>query len=197
MMPRAAASALVPLFAWQELQAIEELERERAALIARIEGLPRNSHHPSPDRRAARSAPEPPMTRHALLAKIHIARKQLAMDEPDYRAMVRRVAGADSAAALSEAALARIVAEFIRMGWKATANPAAAGRKSAKPHVRKIFALWGDLARRRLLKDGSRAALVAFVERQTGVSHPDWLTAEQANKVTEGLKAMQARGPRS
>lgn len=133
------------------------------------------------------------MTRNAMLAKVHIARQQLDMPQEEYRALLERVTGRSSAADLDDAALDRVLGEFKALGWKPTTNPAAGKRISAKPHVRKIFALWGELARAHRLKEGSRAALVAFVERQTGVAHPDWLTATQANSVTEALKAMQQR----
>lgn len=133
------------------------------------------------------------MTRSAMLAKVHIARQQTDMPETEYRAMLQRVIGKSSAAGLSDTELDQVLAEFKALGWKPTTNPAAGKRISAKPYVRKIFALWGELARAGRLKDGSRDALVAFVARQTGVAHPDWLTPAQANSVTEALKAMQQR----
>lgn len=137
------------------------------------------------------------MTRNVMIAKVHVARKQLGMDEPAYRGLLQRATGKASSGDCTEAQLTLVLAEFRRLGWKPATNPAASGRRpSEKPYVRKIFALWGTLARDGALKDGSRAALVAFIERQTGVSHPDWLTAEQANSVTEGLKAIQQRSAR-
>lgn len=137
------------------------------------------------------------MIRNVMIAKVHVARKQLGMDETAYRGLLQRETGKTSSGDCTEAQLTRVLAEFRRLGWKPATNPAASGRaRSEKPHVRKIFALWGDLSRSGALKDSSRAALVAFIERQTGVSHPDWLTAAQANSVTEGLKAIQQRSAR-
>ena len=137
------------------------------------------------------------MTRNAMLAKVHVARKQLDMDEAGYRELLQRAIGKASARDCTEAELERALGEFRRLGWKPVTTPAASGRgKSEKPHVRKIFALWGSLARTSAINDGSRPALVSFIERQTGVSHPDWLTAAQANSVTEALKAIQQRSAR-
>jgi len=137
------------------------------------------------------------MTRNVMIAKVHVARKQLDMDETAYRELLTRTTTKSSAGDCDEAELDRVLAEMKRLGWKPATNPAASGRcPSEKPHVRKIFALWGSLARTAAIKDGSRAALVAFIERQTGVSHPDWLTAAQANSVTEALKAIQQRSGR-
>ena len=134
------------------------------------------------------------MTRSAALAKIHIARKDLGLAEEDYRAILLRVAGADSAAKLTPAAHEQILAEFQRLGWKpAFKDQAGAAKRSAKPGVRLIFGLWTECGRRGIVNDGSRQALLAFVERQTGVAQPDWLTPQQVNKVVEGLKAMIAR----
>ncbi len=55
------------------------------------------------------------------------------------------------------------------------------------------YVLWGELDRAGALHNGSRGALHSFVSRQTGVASPEWLTASQANQVTEGLKAMLRR----
>lgn len=134
------------------------------------------------------------MTRNVMLAKVHVARKQLDMDEATYRELLMRAAKKRSAGECDQTELDLVLVEFKRLGWKPATNPAASGqRPSTKPHVRKVFALWGALARSGALRNGSRAALVAFIERQTGVSHPDWLTAAQANAVTEALKAIQQR----
>ena len=129
-----------------------------------------------------------------MLAKVHIAKKELGLADDNYRAIMRRVTGKASSGACSDIELHQLLAEFKRLGWKPKMNGAAsAAGKSGKPHVRKVYALWGELHRAGALRDGSRRALQAFVQRQTGVSSPEWLTSPQANQVTEGLKAMLAR----
>lgn len=134
------------------------------------------------------------MTRSPMLAKVHIAKKELALAEDDYRALLVRITGKSSSRDCSEGELDRLLSEFKRLGWKPKTNGAASGvKKSGKPHVRKVYALWGELDRAGALHDGSRGALQSFVSRQTGVSSPEWLTATQANQVTEGLKAMLRR----
>lgn len=134
------------------------------------------------------------MTRTPMLAKVHIAKKELALGDDDYRTLLARITGKASSRDCSEAELDRLLTEFKRLGWKPKTNGAASGaRKSSKPHVRKVYALWGELDRAGALREGSRAALQSFVQRQTGVSSPEWLTAPQAKQVTEGLKAMLAR----
>ena len=128
-----------------------------------------------------------PQDRRALVAKVHIARKDLAMEEGSYRALLLRVAGSDSAATCTDQQLIAVVDEFKRLGW----TPTGKRPTSRHPHVRKVYAVWGDM--KGLLSDPSRKALDSFVHRQTGMSSPEWLDGPQANKVTEGLKAWRAR----
>ena len=129
--------------------------------------------------------------RRALLAKVHVARKQMALTEDSYRAVVRRITAKNSSSDCTEPQLVALVEEFRRLGWKA--RPL-----SGKPYVRKIYALWGEL--KPYLSDSSTPALAAFVRRQTmslaapqGVGSVEWLDANQANRVTEGLKAWLRR----
>ncbi len=71
--------------------------------------------------------------RRALLAKLHIARKELGMDEGDYRALLQRVAGVSSAKTLGISPLEDVLKEMQRLGFK----PTKAVRKSANPQSRK------------------------------------------------------------
>ena len=125
--------------------------------------------------------------RRALLARVHIAVKDLALAPESYQCILRRVAGVESAANASNAQLEAVLKDFARLGWKPHKKRPASG----KPHVRLIYALWRDM--RPLLRDGSDGALRAFVERQTGVSDPEWLDGKDAAKVVEGLKAWRLR----
>lgn len=134
------------------------------------------------------------MSRDPLLSKIHVAKAQMGLSDAEYRAVLARVAGVDSAARLDERGRILVLAEFKRLGWTPRPNSAGKdGKPSAKPHVRKVVALWGALERSGALRDASRRALDAFVRRQTGIASVAWLTADDANKVIEGLKAMAAR----
>lgn len=126
--------------------------------------------------------------RRPMVAKVHIARKELGLDEGTYREVLVRVTGRDSSAGCTDAQIEAVLMEFKRLGWapKQTRRPL-----SGKPHVRKVWALWGELKPH--LRDGSPKALRSFVMRMTGVADPEWLTGEQATVVTEGLKAWLAR----
>lgn len=147
------------------------------------------------------------MSRNTMLACVHIARKDLGLDETTYREVISRISGGrcESAGDLTERELELTIASFKARGWQpkpAGANPRSAsrrvsrkekGKRSESPHVRKVWALWGDMCRDGLVREPTRGALRAFVQRMTKVSDPEWLTPAQANVVIEGLKAWAAR----
>lgn len=143
--------------------------------------------HVAPPRGAPNSS-----DRKAMLAKVHIAKKELRLTEDSYRDLLSRVTGSESASKLSVGQLDAVLAEMRRAGWK---PPTKAPHK---PQIAMIQALWRELAD--FVADSSDEALRAFVRRQTksplhpnGVSAPQFLDAEQANKVLEGLKAWLRR----
>ena len=125
-----------------------------------------------------------------LLAKIHIARKDMRLEEEDYRAILERLTGKRSAADLSVPQLEAVLDHLASLGWKPPVRPF---KKSGKPHVRKIYAIWKAMCGAGIPESPTREALHAFVLRQTKVANPEWLSPEQANQVTEGLKAWEAR----
>ena len=137
---------------------------------------------------------KPAPDRRALIAKIHLAKKQLALTDDSYRDVLRRVTGFESAAAMRLEQLDAVLKEFARLGWK----PKPARRRSDKPQVRMIWAIWRDIVA--LQGHGDDAALRAFVARQTrtaahpnGISSPEFLDAAMGNRVAEGLKAWRGR----
>tara|TARA_B100001939_G_scaffold72990_1_gene61160 strand:- start:11895 stop:12311 length:417 start_codon:yes stop_codon:yes gene_type:complete len=132
----------------------------------------------------------------ALLAQIHIAKKDLGLDDATYRDVLHQVAGKESARDLSDRDRRRVIDHFREKGW----TPARKNKKypaSRKAHVRKIYALWWNLGRSGKLaaqKSQWRAALCAFVERMTGIDNPEWLNVDEANIVIEALKDWTKRG---
>ncbi len=126
------------------------------------------------------------MSHPAMLAKIHIARKELGLQEAAYRALLQRVGKVESAKDLSDRAAAAVIAEFKRLGWapKESTRPPA-----QRADVRKIYALWGALQAGPL----DREALRAWVKRRFQVSAPEFLKPPQAREAIEQLKAWQKR----
>lgn len=129
------------------------------------------------------------MNRRGLLASVHIARKDLGLDEETYRAVLEQVSGGrDSAAHLTDEELGAVLDHFRARGW----SPAKK-RFSSKPHVRKVWALWGQMHRDGLVHGELRPALRAFVKRMTGITDPEWLDPAQARTVIEALKQWRSR----
>lgn len=122
------------------------------------------------------------------IAAIHVAKKQLALDDDTYRTLLVRVTGKDSCGAMSEGERQRVVEELRRQGFK-PAQKALQG-----PFVKKLQALWISAWHLGLVDDRRDGALIAFVRRQTGIGHMRWLIdAEDAAKVSEALKGWMAR----
>ncbi len=126
------------------------------------------------------------MSHPAMLAKIHIARKELGLQVAEYRALLQRVAKVESAKDLSDRAAVAVIAEFKRLGWapkESTRLPAE------RADIRKIYALWGALQAGPL----DREALRAWVKRRFEVSAPEFLKPPQAREAIEQIKSWQKR----
>jgi len=123
------------------------------------------------------------------LGAIHIGKKKLGLDDDSYRAMLQRLTGKRSAAALGVEQLAAVIEEMRRLGFSTTRR-----RPPANGQARLIAVLWAEMYREGIVKNGTAKALDAFVKRQAGVEALEWLTPEGANKVIEALKSWRARG---
>lgn len=136
-------------------------------------------------------------TRTKMIAKLHVAKKALALTEESYRDVLRRVTGRDSAAAMTEPQIEAVLKEFKRLGFKDTPRR---GPTSKHAQIRMVHAVWADICKLGIDADDHAAALRAFCGRQTrtaanpqGVSAPEFLDSVQANRVLEGLKAWRTR----
>ncbi|MGL5306163.1 MAG: gp16 family protein [Aeromonas veronii] len=67
------------------------------------------------------------------IAKIHIAKVQLGLDDEEYRALLGRVAGVSSAKDLDPRQIGAVLAAFEKLGWQPKA-PAKQGRK--RPNIK-------------------------------------------------------------
>lgn len=135
----------------------------------------------------------PNQHRGAMMSKVHVAVAQLGLAEDGWRDILERLTGKRSLRACSPAELDQLLAEFRRLGWRATRRPL-----SQQAIVRMIYGVWGELGSH--LTEPGDAALRAFVRRQTkseahpeGIDAPEFLTVPDATKVLEGLKAWRAR----
>ncbi|MEJ2792058.1 regulatory protein GemA [Iodobacter sp. LRB] len=134
------------------------------------------------------------MASNAHLAQIHIAKKQLAMDDDTYRAMLKEIAGVESAKNLSVPKALAVLAHLKRRGFKVTSAKAGSSRPLDQEETsKKIRALWLFLHDLGGVKNPSEAALGAYVKRITGVEALQWINHRQAETLIESLKKWAMR----
>ncbi|MFQ2020647.1 gp16 family protein [Aeromonas veronii] len=127
----------------------------------------------------------------------------MALDDECYRDLLASHTGKRSAALLSEQELEQVLAAFKAAGFIPKPARHAANRRlspAVGSHVRvneiaKIRAIWCEMARLGIIRDGSETALNHWVQRMTarlnggvGVAEVGWLDAPLAVKVLEALK---------
>lgn len=143
--------------------------------------------------------------RRAMLAKVHLAAKELGLEDDLRRDLLERVTGHRSSADCTDAQLRAVLDEYRRRGWspgnkqghKQTYSPRpgrpAAARPASNPIARKARALWLSLWQLGVVRDPSEAALEAFGKRQLGVDRLAWADQSQGYRLIEALKAMAKR----
>ncbi|MGQ8367111.1 gp16 family protein [Glaciecola sp. 1036] len=134
--------------------------------------------------------------RQALIAKIHIAKKELGLDDDTYRAAVSLATnGKTSCKNCSIKELENVLLAMRKRGYVPKAK--SQGKKKKSPgsrvprrfeEVNKVRALWCEMHRHGFLVDGSENALAKYVKRMTKIESPEWLNHESGYKVIESLK---------
>ena len=122
------------------------------------------------------------------LAKLHIAKKQLGLDDELYRDTLERFTGKRSAKDMTRHEQETVLAHFRKAGFMdKTPRPADAVTK-------KIIALWLSGWNLGVIQDKRTSAMEAFVKRMTGIDKAAWLrNPKDAAKVIDALKAWLAR----
>lgn len=127
-----------------------------------------------------------------MIAKVHIAKTQLGLDDDLYRDVLLRVTGQISSAKCSDAQLADLIKEFESKGFTAKAGTPRS-RPADHPLARKARAMWISLHQLGMVDNPSEQALEAFATRQLGVAKLQWANQREGNKLIEALKAMAER----
>lgn len=137
--------------------------------------------------------------RRAALAKIHIAKKELAMTDDSYQALLQRLTGKESARALSLPDLERLLAEFKRLGWrpKTRKQKAEAPEDWRLPRIRLIKRLWRWLHQNNQVRDTSESALLSFCQQHMQAAQLNWAESHELNKCVEALKSWQRRAQKA
>lgn len=116
---------------------------------------------------------------------IQIKRRQINMDDTDYRAMLQRIAGVTSSTDIfDERKLAEVQQELNRLG-----APAGPGRRPLTKPQKKMWSLWQQLADAGRVRDRRMSALLAWVKRQAHVDALGFLSAAQEYAAIEALKS--------
>ncbi len=140
--------------------------------------------------------------RQRITAQIHIARKDLGLDDDTYRALLTGATGKSSCADMDLQQLYKALARMKAAGWKPRSRQAQRRKVSPasrhkdygkKTEADKIRALWISMHKAGYLTDGSEQALGRWCHRMTGKYSPDWLNGYEAAKVIEALKQWQKR----
>ncbi len=131
--------------------------------------------------------------RKKLIQLVHIGAARLFPgDEAARRAWQKDRTGHDSCRDMSLSDLENLVAELRRKG---ALNPPRRRYSpgNRRPLQRKLTALWIDMAKQGLIRDGSERALGRWCHRQTGKHSIDWLTDDEAARLVEALKRWRKR----
>ncbi|ABE50991.1 gp16 family protein [Methylobacillus flagellatus] len=140
---------------------------------------------------------KPNYNRNNALAKIHIAKKELGLDDDTYELILSNLCkGKTSAADLDWLELQKVLKHFESKGW--ISKPAKKARttttmKRDSDEVALIRALWLNLHKLGAVKNPSEQAIAAFTKRQYGVGHHKWLDKNQATHMAEALKSWISR----
>jgi len=126
------------------------------------------------------------------LAKIHIGKKALGLDDDTYRAFLAKLTGKTSAKTLNFFEQQKVLNEMRRCGFKERSKPIQSAFKGKS--LKKMQALWIAGWNLGLVYDRTDKALMRFIKKQTGLDHARFLfDPKDANKVVEGLKAWIGR----
>jgi phage gp16-like protein len=133
---------------------------------------------------------------------IQVGIRKLGLQEHEYRTIYEAATGKASLRAMTPREMARVLAEFGRLGFSSApgheeaAQPAraAGGTTLCKtPQARKIRSLWLTLRDLGALRDSRESALLAYVKRLTDVERMEWCNPAQLGYVAETLKSWIAR----
>lgn len=123
--------------------------------------------------------------RNGQLAKIHIAKAQLGLDDEEYRALLGRVAGVSSAKDLNPRQVGAVLAAFEKLGWEPK-QPATQGRK--RPNVKTTRQrLLGKIEAQLAAAGRPWAYADALALRICKVERMEWCDDAQLQKIIAAL----------
>jgi phage gp16-like protein len=151
----------------------------------------------------------PNAMRNRIIAKIHVAKKQLDLGEDEYRGLIAGATNgkAESCKDCNKSELEQILQLMERRGFTPIVKtPAEKPKVKLSPRTRdkaegdheqidKIRAMWIDLANKGIVRNRSEDAVQAFAKRLTKVDRLEWLNPKQCSTVLAALNAMAKQEP--
>ncbi|WP_315742796.1 MULTISPECIES: regulatory protein GemA [unclassified Bradyrhizobium] len=128
----------------------------------------------------------------SMIATIHTLKAKASLDDDTYREVLARQAGKRSAKELTVREAGRVI-EYLRT---ASGDPGPAGAVSGLDGAigSKLRALWITGWNLGIVRDRTDRAMLAYLQRQTGVSHVRFLhIAGAGSAAIEGLKSWLSR----
>lgn len=124
------------------------------------------------------------------IAAIHVAKKQLGLDEDTYRAKLHVITGKSSVKDMTEVEREKVITAFRQDGFTPVERRQDGRQKLTGRFAKKLQALWIGGYNLGVVENRDDSAMLAFVKRQTGLDHTRFLHyADDARKAIEGLKA--------
>ncbi len=144
-----------------------------------------------------------PSNRQRLIRLIHVAKRDLSLDDETYRSILQRFGRKESSSDLTVPELEQVLEHLKRSGFKVRskgkpAKPKAVKAKPSRPlaqdaESKKIRALWLFLHELGAVKNPSEEALATYVKRIAGVDALQWISGEQAERLIETMKKWAMR----
>ena len=131
--------------------------------------------------------------RQRLYKLLHTAQRVVCMDDDEFRNEflprhgAQLVDGKYSKSSMKVWQLENALQEMKRRGFKS--------RRKAPDQVDKIRALWRQMAKDGVVRNGTEEALNSYIKRMTGIENVNWLKKKpaSANRVIEALKQWHSR----
>ena len=127
---------------------------------------------------------------------IHVAKKQLGLDEDIYRSKLKNITGKTSTKDMSEDERQQVLTVFRNEGFQRAPSAPRTNRRAKLTgrYAGKLQALWIACYNLGIVANRDDAALLAFGKRQTGIDHVRFLKfGDDAQKAIEALKGWMAR----
>ena len=130
--------------------------------------------------------------RNRYIKLIHVARRELCLDEPTYRTILASAGKADSTADMGVPALMAVLERLKKSGFKV--RPKAGDRsQTINPDASKVRALWLFLHALGVVEDPSEMALATYTKRIAKVDDLRWARGDALTALIETLKKWAMR----